>query len=80
MRPILPVDLLDVEQSQIGFVDRFGRLHAAVRPLAVPAPARNAPPLVGTSGINASRAVSSPSHQALKRTVTSWVWLKTAAF
>ena len=33
-----------------------------------------------TSGINASRAVSSPSRQALRRTVTSWVGLKTAAF
>ncbi|HXI29534.1 MAG TPA: hypothetical protein VNG89_13945 [Vicinamibacterales bacterium] len=46
MRPALPVDVLDVDQSQIGFVDQLGRLHAVVRPLAVQAPAGDLPQFV----------------------------------
>ena len=46
MRPALPVDVLDVDQSQIRFVDQLGRLHAVVRALAVQAPAGDAPQFV----------------------------------
>ena len=46
MRPVLPVDVLDVDQAQKGFVDQFGRLHAVVRTLAVQAPAGDALQLV----------------------------------
>ena len=46
MRPVLPVDVLDIDQAQIGFVDQFGRLHAVVRTLALQAPAGDAPQLV----------------------------------
>ena len=46
MRPVLPVDVLDVDQAQKGFVDQFGRLHAVVRTLAVQAPAGDAAQLV----------------------------------
>src|SRR3970282_263183 len=46
MRPVLPVDLLDIDQAQKRFVDQFGRLHAVVRTLALQAPAGDAPQLV----------------------------------
>ncbi len=46
MRPVLPVDVLDVNQAQERFVDQFGCLHAAVRPLAEQAPAGDTPQLV----------------------------------
>ena len=46
MRPVLPVDVLDVDQAQIGFVDQFGRLHAVVRTIAVQAPAGDALQLI----------------------------------
>ena len=45
MRPVLPVDVLDVDETQEGFVDQFGRLHAVVRTLAMQAPAGDAPQL-----------------------------------
>ncbi len=46
MRPVLPVDVLDVDEAQKRLVDQFGRLHAVVRTLAEQAPTRDAPQLV----------------------------------
>jgi alpha-D-ribose 1-methylphosphonate 5-triphosphate synthase subunit PhnL len=46
MRAVLPVDVLDVDQAQIGFVDQFSRLDAVVRALAVQAPAGDVSQLV----------------------------------
>ena len=42
MRPILPVDVLDIDQAQVRLVDERGRLQAVTGPFAGHAPASDA--------------------------------------
>ena len=60
MRPVLPRNILGIDEAQIGFIDERRRLQAVPRTLSGHTPSRDPLKLPLTSGINRSRAVASP--------------------